>query len=207
MDYSKKIEIKAHDLFTRYGIQNTSLDEIATELCIDKVVILDFFENKDALVENFVQSAISQNKEFCKALTIKSDNAIVELFYMMTYSKSLYETLNNDIINDLKKKHKYAYGLLNRHKSGFLYQTIKNILQRGIDENLYRYDFNINIVGKLILENVIMISTADILWMERPIEEMFRFLAAALVTSAGREILELHESILFDKPGTCMVFK
>ena len=162
METSEKIAHKAHALFARYGIRSTSMDDIAADLGISKKTIYRFYSNKDSLVEGLVDKATGENIFSCKILTANSDNAIIELYFLMLRVKELYNVLNPGILYDLKKNHESAYEKFKNHKGLFIHQTLKANIERGVKMGLYREDFDIDVIVRFLLESITFISDPEI---------------------------------------------
>lgn len=198
METSEKIAHKAHALFTRYGIRSTSMDDIATDLGISKKTIYRFYSNKDSLVETLVDKATGENIFSCKILTANSDNAIIELYFLMLRVRELYNVLNPVILYDLKKNHELAYEKFKNHKGLFIHQTLKANIERGVKMGLYREDFDIDVITRFFLESIAFISDPGIFSPApyskiKPIEEIFVCLISGIVTTTGMEIVRAYK--------------
>jgi AcrR family transcriptional regulator len=198
METSEKIAHKAHALFIRYGIRSTSMDDIATDLGISKKTIYQFYSNKDSLVEALVDKATNENIVSCKILIANSDNAIIELYYLMLHIKEIYNILNPVILYDLKKNHELAYEKFKNHKTHFIHQTLKENIERGVKMGLYRGDFDIDVIARFFLESVTLISDPGIFppapyCKIKPIEEIFVCLISGIVTTTGMEIVRAYK--------------
>ena len=47
----QRIQLKARELFMRYGFRSVTMDEIAGQIGISKKTLYQFFEDKDALLK------------------------------------------------------------------------------------------------------------------------------------------------------------
>lgn len=196
METSKKIADKAHALFIRYGIRSISMDDIAADLGISKKTIYQFYSNKDSLVEALVDKAIGKHTFRCKALMEKSDDAIIELYFLLGYAREFYNILNPAIIYDLKKKYVSAYKKLEDHKSVFLHQTFKASIERGIKMGLYRDDFDIDLITRFFIESLALILDPGIFHTThhakiKQSEELFAYLINGIVTTTGMGVVNI----------------
>ncbi|WP_426668016.1 TetR/AcrR family transcriptional regulator [Mucilaginibacter sp. McL0603] len=199
METSEKIAHKAHALFIRYGIRSTSMDDIATDLGISKKTIYQFYPNKDSLVEALVDKATDEHIFSCKILTANSDNAIIELYFLMLYIKELYNVLNPVVIYDLEKNHELAYKKFKDHKALFIHQTLKANIERGIKTGLYRVDFDIDVITRFFLESLGLMSDPGIFPPTnhskiQPTEEIFACLISGIVTTMGLEVVRAYKN-------------
>ncbi|EHQ30388.1 TetR/AcrR family transcriptional regulator [Mucilaginibacter paludis] len=190
---------KAHDLFLKYGVRSVTMDDIATEVGISKKTIYKFFENKDALVENFIEEAIAENEESCRTFISKNNNPVVELFFTLMVAQKLYQDLNKPILNELEKNHHKAYLAVKQHKDGFIFQTIKTSIENGINKQLYQADVNPALMSRFFLESLLLISDTSIFssttyHTTTLSEEIFGHLISGIATSAGTNLINRYKN-------------
>lgn len=198
MDTSKKIADKVHTLFSRYGIRSISMDDIASDLRISKKTIYQFYSNKDSLVETFVDKAIDENIFRCRILIAKSDDAIIELYFLLVYAMALYNILNPAIVYDLEKNHELAYEKFKGHKAEFIHQIVKSSIERGMKSGLYRNDFDIDVITKFFLESLAIISNPVVFpatnHKSKPADELFACLIGGIVTETGMDVVNAYKN-------------
>jgi AcrR family transcriptional regulator len=199
METSEKIAHKAHALFIRHGIRSISMDDIASDLGISKKTIYQFYSNKDSLVESLIDKTTDEHVFRCKFLTANSDDAIIELYFLLLYTKELYNILNPAIIYDLEKSHELAYEKFKAHKTLFIHQTLKTNIERGIKTGLYREDFDIDVITRFFLESFTIITDPGIFPPTphnkiTPIEELFACLISGIVTTKGMEVVGAYKN-------------
>jgi len=148
-----RIQQKAKELFMRYGFRSVTMDEIAGQLGISKKTVYQFFEDKDSLVEAVMQKEMDYMHTECIKQMHESENAIEELFKDMDCMEEVIDSLNPQILFDLEKFYPKTFEKFKKHKNTFLLDVIKKNLQRGIQEELYRNDLNIDIVARFRLES------------------------------------------------------
>jgi TetR/AcrR family transcriptional regulator, cholesterol catabolism regulator len=156
MENKERILEKAHDLFMQYGIRSITMDEIAAQLGISKKTIYQFFTDKDAMVEAVVNELINRNEEDCRSFTLTSENAVHEIFIAMDFTQEMLKAMNPQIMYDLEKHHPAAYKRLKQYKYQFLFSTIKENLERGAREDIYRPDLNIDLTTRHRIESAFM---------------------------------------------------
>jgi AcrR family transcriptional regulator len=156
MEVQERILQKATDLFVRYGIRSITMDEIALQLGISKKTIYQFYADKNELVDAVLETYLQQNKNCCEKDKGTAENAIHEIFLAMVMVQNMFENMNYSMLYDLEKYHPEAFQKFVRYKYGFLYRVIKENLVRGIKEELYREDINIEIMTALRLESMML---------------------------------------------------
>jgi AcrR family transcriptional regulator len=156
MENRDRILEKANDLFMRYGIRSITMDEIAAQLGISKKTIYQFFTDKDAMVEAVVNELINRNEEDCRSFSLTAENAVHEIFIAMDFTQEMLKAMNPQIMYDLEKHHPAAYKRLKQYKYQFLFSTIKENLERGAREDIYRTDLNIDLTTRHRIESAFM---------------------------------------------------
>jgi AcrR family transcriptional regulator len=156
MENKDRILEKANDLFMQYGIRSITMDEIAAQLGISKKTIYQFFTDKDAMVEAVVNELINRNEEDCRGFILSAENAVHEIFLAMDFTQEMLKAMNPQIMYDLEKHHPVAYKRLKQYKYQFLFSTIKENLERGAREEIYRTDLNIDLTTRHRIESAFM---------------------------------------------------
>jgi AcrR family transcriptional regulator len=190
---------KAYDLFLKYGVRSVTMDDIAAELSIGKNTIYKFFESKDALVENFIEKAIQDNEEICRTFLGRSNDPVIELFFIMLYAQRLYLILNQAILLELKRNYHKAYLAVKQYKDGFIFQAIKASIGRGIELQLYQDDFDLETMSRFFLESLLLISDNTIFSATNYnttslSEEIFGHLISGIATSAGTDLVNHYKN-------------
>jgi AcrR family transcriptional regulator len=156
MDIKERIQEKARDLFMRLGIRSVSMDDIATQLGMSKKTIYQFFADKDELVEAVMEANIQQTQQDCEKCLLSSENAIEEIFLTMEMIQEQFRNMNPMIMYDLQKFHIGANQKFASHKNEFLLSIIRNNIEKGISEGLYRKDIEVDILSKFRLESMMI---------------------------------------------------
>lgn len=199
METSRKIADKAHDLFIRYGIRSISMDDIAADLGISKKTIYQFYPNKDSLVSALIDKAVDKHTFRCKILAARTDDAIIELYFLLVYIREFYSILSAAIIHDLERNHESAYNKLKEHKEMFLHPAIKASIKRGVKAGLYRDDFDVELIAKFFFESLSLISDPQIFQVtigikNQQADELFAYLIRGIATSAGIQVINAYKN-------------
>jgi len=140
---------RAQDLFLRLGIKSITMDDVARELGISKKTLYTFVSSKDELVKKVLELHIEQEKRDCEAMCSKAGNAIEEMFFVLESNSQQMEQMKANIVHDLQKYHRDAWELMHEFQQGFLYKVVQANLKRGVNEGLYRDNFDVEIVTRL----------------------------------------------------------
>ncbi len=198
MEVKERIKQKADELFKRYGIRSITMDEIANQLGISKKTIYQLFSDKDELVDEVITELLAYNRNCCNNLKAKASNAIQEVFFSMEMLEEMFENMNPTILYDLERNHPQTFKKFQQHKYSYLLEIIKQNLQKGKNEELYREDINIEVAGKVRLEtmmlpfnqNVFPKSKFNLVELEKQLIEYYLFSIASL---KGYKIIQKYQ--------------
>ena len=151
-----RIQQKAHDLFMHYGVRSVTMDEIAVQLGISKKTIYHFFSDKDELVDMVMDYKIKCSENDCLHNKAQAHDPIHEMFLVIEMMQKMFENMNPSIMNDLEKFHPNAFKKFYQHKYNFIYKQLVDNLEKGRAAELYRNDFNLDIIIKLRLETMLL---------------------------------------------------
>jgi TetR/AcrR family transcriptional regulator, cholesterol catabolism regulator len=156
MEIKERILEKAHDLFMQYGIRSVSMDDIANSLGMSKKTLYQYFVDKDELVEGVVDGHIMVMQTDCAACRKEAKDAVHEIFITMENIIEQLSNMNPMVLNDLAKFHFKAYQQFKEHKDKFLAKIIRDNIEWGKKEGLYRSDINTDVISKFRLESMMI---------------------------------------------------
>lgn len=152
----ERIRQAAHGLFMQYGLRSVSMDDIATNLGISKKTIYQYYEDKDRLVDDVIASIISHNQFCCQKDREGSVNAIHEIFLAMDFMMEIFQSMNPSLVFDMQKYYPGAFRRFSEHKNDYLHGMIKANILRGISEELYRGDLQVEILSRFRVESMML---------------------------------------------------
>ncbi len=153
---AERIKHKAHDLFMLYGLRSVSMDDIANGLGISKKTIYQFYEDKDALVGDVIESVIGHNRECCDADSNRAENAVHEIFLAMDFMMEVFRSMNPSLLFDMQKYYPLAFQKFYEHKNKYLYGVIRKNILRGIREELYRPELKVDVIARFRVESMML---------------------------------------------------
>ncbi len=128
------------------------MDEIAAQLGVSKKTIYHSFSDKNELVDAVIEDMLKYNRSCCTSYRRHSENAIHEVFLAMEMLQVMYSNMNPSILHDIERNHPETFKKFKEFKYRFLYDTMKENIERGIGEKLYRPEINVDVVVKARLE-------------------------------------------------------
>lgn len=156
MEPKERIQLKAEELFMQYGIRSVSMDDIANSLGMSKKTLYQYYGDKDDLVNAVVEAHVTVMEADCLNCRGEARDAIHEIFIMMERIVVEFSNLNPMVLYDLEKFHFKAYQRFREHKEKFLARIIRDNIEWGIREELYRSDINVDVITKFRLESMMV---------------------------------------------------
>jgi AcrR family transcriptional regulator len=199
MDTRIRIQEKARDMFMRLGIRSVSMDDIAAALGMSKKTIYQSFADKDELVDSVIGDFIDQAEAEALGFSRKAANAVEEIFLTMRMVEQQFRNLNPIVMHDLQKFHLRACGRIDEHKDKFVLQLIRDNIERGKSEGLYRPEADTEVMSRFRLESMMVLFNMDLFPPSRfnladvSLEVLEHFLYG-LSTPEGRELIRTYKS-------------
>jgi AcrR family transcriptional regulator len=130
------------------------MDDIAEKLGISKRTIYETFKDKNELLlfcfEEYSKERYKANEEIIK----NSQNVLVSICTFIQSGATAINSLNPAFFSDMKKYHTDIWIITSKQQKEKNYNLAYRLLRKGINEGIFRKDINIDIVVKLILEQM-----------------------------------------------------
>jgi len=162
MEVKERIQQKAEELFNKFGIRSVTMDEIAGQLGVSKKTIYQCFSDKDELVSAVFDTYMKHSKSLCISGKKKAENAVQEIFFALDMMEDILATMNPSILYDLEKYHPDVFKKFYAYKNEFLYSIIKENMQWGIHDELYRADVDIDIMSRFRVGTIMIAFSNDV---------------------------------------------
>ena len=156
MEPKERIIKEARVLFFKLGIRSVTMDDIAAQVGMSKKTLYQHFADKDELVDNLVDGEVELMQNETMDCIHNSANAIEEIFISMEMANKHFTKMNPMVLFDLHKFHFKSFQKFMEHKNTFLIKVITDNLRRGMAEELYRADTNIDIMAKYRLQMLML---------------------------------------------------
>jgi len=192
-----RIALKALELFIMYGIRRVSMNEIALSMGMSKKTIYIHYHDKEALVTEVVRVVLDKNFESCETNKENASNAIHESFLAIDQTADLFRRMNPIIMHDLEKYYPKAYNAFRDYKNEFLFETLRQNIQKGVTEGFYRDDFNIDLIVRFRLRTVMEVFSPEIylhtnMALGKIHEELFYNFLFSLATPKGYKLIDTY---------------
>ncbi len=140
----------------QYGVRSVTMDEIAVQLGVSKKTLYQYYADKDELVDAVIIDILSINQENCTKDRSIAKNAIHEVFLAIDMMQDMFQNMNPSVLFELEKYYPKAFEKFAQHKYSFLHKVMTENIERGIAEELYRPDVDVEILVKARLESMMM---------------------------------------------------
>ena len=156
MDVKERILLKSHELFNQYGIRSVSMDDIAAQLSMSKKTLYQYYTDKDELVMAVFSAVMDTNRNECSVNKERADNAVHEVFMAFDMVQEMFSKMNISVLYDMEKYHPTCFKKYLDFKNGFLYQMIRTNIERGVEEELYRSDIDVDIMARYRIYSIML---------------------------------------------------
>jgi AcrR family transcriptional regulator len=194
----ERILEKAHELFMRYGVRSVSMDDIAAQLGMSKKTLYQYYTDKEELVDAVLSEMLEKNRNDCATYRQDAENAVHEVFQAFDMIQEMFSNMNPSIVFDLEKYHPAVYKKLAQHKKVFMYQMIGQNLERGVKEELYRQEINVDVLTRFRIESMMLPFDSEIFPDNRSHlvqiqEEILEHFLYGLATVKGQKLIQKYK--------------
>lgn len=152
MELKERITSETGKLFILYGIRSVTMDVIAEHMGISKRTIYESFKDKDALLLNVITYYQEEQFKSAQDIMANSENVVVALFKLVNEMIKQMKQVNPVFFQDIKKYHSQIFMKL-QDKGNMRDHTMTcKILNQGIEQDIFRTDFNVDIVNLTLYE-------------------------------------------------------
>jgi AcrR family transcriptional regulator len=198
MEGRDRIQLKAHELFNRYGIRSVSMDDIAAQVGMSKKTLYQYVADKEELVAAVFNAIIDGNKGDCCHAQKVAHNALDEVFLAFDRVQEMFANMNPAILFDMEKYHPDTFKRFREYQTGFLYSMIKANLERGVKEGLYREDIDIDTLTRYRIHSVMLAFNPEVFPNNRTQlvhieQELLEHFLYGLATAKGDKIIDKYK--------------
>jgi TetR/AcrR family transcriptional regulator, cholesterol catabolism regulator len=176
-------------------VKSITMDEIASKIGISKKTLYQHAENKADLIQQVIQQHSEQEKCIGEVIRNKSLNAIDEVLGMVSYATELLRQFSPNLVYELQKYYPESWKIVDKLHNEHIFNDVKNNLERGVREGLYRTDFNIPIITKLYVAQTLHIIDESIFpnkefAAEQVLKEFVMYHLQGVVSPKGAAVLK-----------------
>lgn len=162
MELKERIIIGATELFFKEGVRRVTMDQIAAYLGVSKRTIYETFSNKDELLKECIITHIQLQQEENSRIAAESETALHFFLNLLSKGVENLKTSNPQFVNDVRTYYpKIWSSIICTNRDYNVFQIIK-LIQQGINEGVFRNDFEIPLISKLLTEIMSLLVDHDI---------------------------------------------
>ncbi len=199
MDVRKRILTEATNLFFQNGIRDITMDNIAEKLGISKRTIYETFKNKSELLINCFEEYSKERYKANEEIIKNSHNVLAAICSFIQSGAMAIDLLNPAFFTDMRKYHNDIWVMATKQQNEKNYNLAYRLLRKGINEGIFRKDINIDIVIKLILEQMKLLVDNEVFSSDKYTRsEVFKNMVInfirGIATNRGIELIDSFES-------------
>ena len=183
------------ELFLKYGLRSTSMEDICTHLKISKKTLYQLFANKDDVVE---QVMIYRRNNHQTQQQLKKLRQLDSIQMMLSIRDHIIESFNSRLpanLFDLKKYHPEVYKKADIIDQETIQGLFNEIIEKGIKEGHFRTDINQEVQVYLFVKQMLILSEPELISeIKYPIATIISTIVEntlrSFVTPQGEKILE-----------------
>lgn len=137
------------------------MDDIAQKMGVSKKTLYAHFADKDELVMNAISRYLKEMERESVENQQKAGDAIEELFLVMQMLDECFRYMNPIVLFDLQRFHPQAFQVFQDYKNGGLQLIIRQNLERGVKEGLYRPELDLDIMTQYRLATTMLCFQPD----------------------------------------------
>lgn len=156
-----KILEKASEMFLNFGFKSVTMDDIAEKMSISKKTIYTHFKNKTKLVEETTMAVFETISTGIDCICELKKNPIEELYAIKSFVMKHLKNEKSSPQYQLQKYYPELFHKLKMKQLGVMQECIVNNLKRGINENLYRNELDLNFISRIYFNGIIGIKDEE----------------------------------------------
>ncbi|MFN4007736.1 MAG: TetR/AcrR family transcriptional regulator [Chitinophagaceae bacterium] len=197
MDVKERIREKAKELFFRYGFKSVTMDEIASQLGMSKKTLYQYYADKDMLVDEIMDSEMECMRTDYRDMKMAAENAIDECLRDLESMEAVMNTMNPIVAFDLEKFYPKTFAKFKKYKNTFWLEEIRSNIERGRSEELYRTDFDIDIISRFRIDAAFIMFNQEMFPypkynLMQVSKEIYLHFLNGIVSAKGKKILDKY---------------
>lgn len=191
---------KSKSLFMRYGIKSVTMDDIAREMGISKKTLYQVVENKSDLIERIFQCYIEEEKKDIDQICEEAGDAVEEMLRIADYVLRKLREMPPAAVYDLRKYYRGTWKQVEALHQRYIYQLIRDNLERGMAQGVYRGTLNPDIIAKVYVGKASLVTDEETFPLsDYNIAELFQqyidYHIHGIASPRGLKLLEAHQSV------------
>lgn len=152
--YKDRIIDESIVLFVKHGIRSVTMDEIAKQCGISKRTLYENFKDKEELLINCVERIHEVKMKNHKAILKTTENVIEILLTKIKQVMKDASQLKPSFHKEINKYYPSVAAIQQKHFKEFAANEIHRFIKKGITQELFRKELNVDIVTGLLIGQI-----------------------------------------------------
>lgn len=190
------------ELFLKYGLRSTSMDDICSHLKIAKKTLYQFFSNKDDVVEQVMLHRQDNHRSPQIIQRFIQQNSIAIMLSIRDHIIESFKSRMPANLFDLKKYHPDIYQRVNEKDQIFIHHLFTDVINKGIQEGYFRKNINEDVQVYLFVKQISFLNDPELLTnLKYPLETIVSTIVENLIRSFAtpQGIAELEKCLIINK--------
>ncbi len=198
----QKVIETAYRAFSKSGIKNVRMDDIALSLSISKRTLYELFQGKEQLLLDVARFRHDNVTRYMKKIISKTENALEVIFSFYLRESDEFCGMSPIFLKELVKYPKVLeYIHAERRKN----ETISlDYFRRGVEQGLFRDDVNYEVINKILSTQMdvwLYTDQLDVYSLPEILQETAFLFLRGISTEKGLIIVDEFMRKLKEKPG------
>jgi len=150
------------EIFIRYGIRSSSMDDIARYLKMSKKTLYGMFENKNDVVDKVMQHRKNVKAVYFDQLNIAALDPIPYLWQQNEVMRKLTSQTVPNNLYDLRKYHPEVYRKHFQEVDHKNIQIARTFFEKGVSDGVFRDEINKDLQGYLFFLQLLSLADPEI---------------------------------------------
>ncbi len=166
----QRIVLAAESAFTKSGIRNVRMDDLAVSLSISKRTLYELFRDKEQLLLEVVRCHWQDMSDYMAEIISRTEDVLEIIFAF--YKRKMEElcSLNPSFLRDLRKYPSVLEFLWEKQKVSD--EVAYRYFRKGMEQGIFRDDINFKIINEAMLMSMDLLIYSDIV-EEYPLNEIY----------------------------------
>ncbi len=189
--------LKASELFKKHGVKSLTMDDVAREMGMSKKTIYRYVKDKRELVRLSMEFYLKADQQELDAILKQSGNAVDEMIRMVMYFITQTKELDISVLLDVQKYYSETWELYDNYRNKYILSLIAGNLENGIKEKYYRDDFNPDIISRVFIRGVDILTDPRLFPANKYVfadlyREFIQYHLRGVLSPKGLEYIEQH---------------
>ncbi|MBK0404230.1 TetR/AcrR family transcriptional regulator [Adhaeribacter sp. BT258] len=154
MDVRTEILDKAITWFYQNGVKDLTESRICAQLQISEQTFPQVFRDKEDLVHQAVEYSLNAADVFPAEVMAAAQNPVEEIILMFKSCADQVKDVHPGFFIQIQYLYPSAWNTYQRHLQINYYYQFYDLLNEGIRQKLFRHDINLEIVTKVLIEQL-----------------------------------------------------